>query len=42
MTAFQPDAERYYAEGYWRSGDLWEDVAAAGAGAPGPRGDGPR
>src|SRR4051812_30462566 len=26
--AFQPDAERFYAEGYWRSGDLWEDVAA--------------
>src|SRR5215213_10511333 len=32
MTAtaarFQPDADRYYAEGYWRPGDLWEDVAA--------------
>jgi acyl-CoA synthetase (AMP-forming)/AMP-acid ligase II len=32
MTAaaarFQPDANRYYAEGYWRGGDLWEDVAA--------------
>ena len=26
--AFQPEAERYYAEGYWRDGDLWEDVAA--------------
>src|SRR4051794_13273914 len=26
--AFQPDAERFYAQGYWRSGDLWEDVAA--------------
>src|SRR4051794_170468 len=26
--AFQPEAERFYAEGYWRSGDLWEDVAA--------------
>src|SRR3954468_23759750 len=26
--AFQPDADRFYAEGYWRSGDLWEDVAA--------------
>jgi cyclohexanecarboxylate-CoA ligase len=23
-----PDAERYYAEGYWRSGDLWNDFAA--------------
>ena len=27
MTAFQPEAQRYYAEGYWRSGDLWADVA---------------
>ena len=26
--ASQPEAARYYAEGYWRSGDLWEDVAA--------------
>ena len=25
--SFQPDAERYYAEGYWRPGDLWEDFA---------------
>src|SRR5881398_750240 len=25
---FQPEAERYYAEAYWRSGDLWEDVEA--------------
>ena len=25
---FQPDAERYYAEGYWREGDLWSDFAA--------------
>ena len=23
--AFQPEAERYYAEGHWRDGDLWED-----------------
>jgi acyl-coenzyme A synthetase/AMP-(fatty) acid ligase len=23
--AFQPDADRYYAEGHWRAGDLWED-----------------
>ena len=23
--AFQPEAERYYAEGYWRDGDLWSD-----------------
>ena len=26
--AFQPEAERYYAEGHWRDGDLWEDFAA--------------
>jgi cyclohexanecarboxylate-CoA ligase len=25
---FQPDADRYYAEGYWREGDLWSDFAA--------------
>jgi cyclohexanecarboxylate-CoA ligase len=25
---FQPDAERYYAEGHWRDGDLWSDFAA--------------
>jgi acyl-coenzyme A synthetase/AMP-(fatty) acid ligase len=23
--AFQPEADRYYAEGHWRAGDLWED-----------------
>ena len=23
--AFQPEADRYYAEGHWRDGDLWED-----------------
>jgi acyl-CoA synthetase (AMP-forming)/AMP-acid ligase II len=26
--SFQPEAERYYAEGYWRAGDLWADFAA--------------
>jgi acyl-CoA synthetase len=26
--SFQPEAERYYAEGHWRSGDLWADFAA--------------
>jgi cyclohexanecarboxylate-CoA ligase len=26
--SFQPEAERYYAEGYWRPGDLWGDFAA--------------
>ncbi|MBV9803136.1 MAG: AMP-binding protein [Solirubrobacterales bacterium] len=25
--AFQPEAERFYAEGYWREGDLWSDFA---------------
>src|SRR3954454_16384713 len=25
---FQPEADRYYAEGHWSAGDLWEDVAA--------------
>jgi cyclohexanecarboxylate-CoA ligase len=25
---FQPEAQRYYDEGYWRSGDLWDDVHA--------------
>jgi acyl-coenzyme A synthetase/AMP-(fatty) acid ligase len=24
---FQPEADRYYAEGYWRDGDLWGDFA---------------
>src|SRR3954454_10049112 len=26
--AFQPEAERYYAQGYWRDGDLWGDFDA--------------
>jgi acyl-coenzyme A synthetase/AMP-(fatty) acid ligase len=25
--AFQPEAGRYYAEGYWRDGDMWEDFS---------------
>jgi acyl-coenzyme A synthetase/AMP-(fatty) acid ligase len=25
---FQPEAERYYAQGYWHDGDLWEDFDA--------------
>lgn len=30
--AFQPDAERYYSEGYWRTADLWgEFVRSASA-----------
>jgi len=26
--SFQPEADRYYAHGYWRPGDLWSDFAA--------------
>src|SRR5687767_14705014 len=26
--SLQPEADRYYAEGYWRPGDLWSDFAA--------------
>ena len=26
--AFQPEVERYYAQGYWRDGDLWSDFEA--------------
>lgn len=26
--AFQPEAQRYYDEGYWRDGDLWSEFAA--------------
>jgi acyl-CoA synthetase (AMP-forming)/AMP-acid ligase II len=28
MLKFQPDAERFYAQGYWREGDLWSDFQA--------------
>jgi acyl-coenzyme A synthetase/AMP-(fatty) acid ligase len=28
MLSFQPEAERFYAEGYWRDGDLWEEFDA--------------
>jgi cyclohexanecarboxylate-CoA ligase len=31
---FQPEAERYYAEGYWRDGDLWTSFAARAADVP--------
>jgi len=34
ILAFQPDAERYYAEGYWRPGDLWSEFAASASLAP--------
>jgi acyl-CoA synthetase (AMP-forming)/AMP-acid ligase II len=33
--SFQPEAERFYAEGYWRSGDLWADFAAHAEAQPG-------
>jgi acyl-coenzyme A synthetase/AMP-(fatty) acid ligase len=32
--AFQPDAERYYSEGHWRSGDLWSEFARSTQLAP--------
>jgi acyl-coenzyme A synthetase/AMP-(fatty) acid ligase len=32
---FQPEAERYYAEGHWRGGDLWTDFAARANEHPG-------
>jgi cyclohexanecarboxylate-CoA ligase len=32
--SFQPGADRYYAEGYWRPGDLWADFAARAHAAP--------
>ena len=28
-VTFQPEAARYYAEGYWRDGDLWGDFAGS-------------
>jgi acyl-CoA synthetase (AMP-forming)/AMP-acid ligase II len=31
---FQPEARRYYEEGYWRDGDLWSDFAARAAEHP--------
>jgi acyl-CoA synthetase (AMP-forming)/AMP-acid ligase II len=31
---FQPEADRYYAEGWWRAGDLWDEFAARAAEAP--------
>jgi acyl-CoA synthetase (AMP-forming)/AMP-acid ligase II len=32
--SFQPEADRFYAEGWWRSGDLWEEFAARAAETP--------
>jgi acyl-coenzyme A synthetase/AMP-(fatty) acid ligase len=34
ILAFQPDAERYYAQGHWRAGDLWGEFAARASAAP--------
>src|SRR6516165_8152591 len=34
ILASQPDAGRYYAEGYWRPGDLWTEFAARASLAP--------
>lgn len=34
ILASQPDAGRYYAEGYWRPGDLWSEFAARASLAP--------
>ena len=34
ILASQPDAGRYYAEGYWRPGDLWSEFAARVSLAP--------
>ena len=34
ILALQPDAGRYYAEGYWRPGDLWSEFAATASLTP--------
>jgi acyl-CoA synthetase (AMP-forming)/AMP-acid ligase II len=34
MLRFQPEAERFYAEGSWRAGDLWSEFAARAEEAP--------
>ena len=34
ILALQPEAGRYYAEGYWRPGDLWSEFAARARRAP--------
>jgi cyclohexanecarboxylate-CoA ligase len=31
---FQPEADRYYTDGYWRDGDLWSDFARRAAESP--------
>jgi cyclohexanecarboxylate-CoA ligase len=34
MLSFQPEADRYHAEGHWRAGDLWDEFAARASEAP--------
>src|SRR5438309_12101884 len=34
ILAFQPDAGSYYAKGYWRAGDLWDDFVACARATP--------
>jgi len=35
LLTFQPDAARYYADGYWRASDLWGEFAAQAGAVPG-------
>jgi acyl-CoA synthetase (AMP-forming)/AMP-acid ligase II len=32
--SFQPEADRYYAQGHWRDGDLWDEFATRAADVP--------
>jgi acyl-CoA synthetase (AMP-forming)/AMP-acid ligase II len=32
--SFQPDAARFYEQGYWRAGDLWQEFAGCAAATP--------
>jgi acyl-coenzyme A synthetase/AMP-(fatty) acid ligase len=34
LLTLQPDAARYYADGYWRAGDLWGEFAAQASAFP--------
>lgn len=35
LLTFQPGAARYYADGYWRAGDLWGEFAGRASAVPG-------
>jgi cyclohexanecarboxylate-CoA ligase len=35
LLKFQPDAPRFYADGYWRAGDLWQEFESRATAAPG-------